>query len=279
MTAVMPLFTSILCAVDSSPLAPRILRHALGMAGVCGAKLSVLTVAKGDLRQAETTLAAQVRELLPAGATYAGEPSVRAIQVTLGQPVDAILDEARSTGADMIVAGTHSKSGLSRWLLGSTSAALLEQAPCPVMLVPPGQTEIVTLGPHAAHLTPGAVLAAVDLSEANQPQLSLARELSALASQPLVLLTVVGASGTDSDEEQRLRSYARQLGIGETVRTLVRRGHVAEEIDHAAVAEHAGLIVMGLRAVESGTPGAIATAVLKAKDAIVLAVPANWRPG
>lgn len=270
-------FTSILCATDSSSLAARVLRHALGMAGVCGARLTILSVAKGDLRQAEAALAAHVREILPVGATYAGEPRIRAIQVTLGQPVDAILDEARDAGADLIVAGTHSKSGLSRWLLGSTSAAILEQAACPILLVPPGQAEIVTLGPKAAHLNPGAVLVAVDLSESNQPQLALAKRLSDLASQPLVLLTVVGASGTDADAERRLRAYAQPFGISDAVRTLVRRGHVAEEIDHAAVAEHAGLIVMGLRAVESGTPGAIATAVLKTKDAVVLAVPANWR--
>lgn len=275
MTTDMP-FKSILCAVDSSELAPRVLRHALGLTGVCGAQLTILSVAKRDLRQAEAELAAHVREILPAGAPYAGAPRVRAIQVTLGQPVDAIFDEAKDVSADLIVAGTHSKSGLSRWLLGSTSAAILEQATCPVMLVPPGQAQIVTLGAEAAHLSPGAVLAAVDLSETNQPQLALARELSMLANQPLVLLTVVGASGTDADAEQRLRACARKSGIDDSARTLVRRGHVAEEIDHAAIAEHAGLIVMGLRAVDSGTPGAIATAVLKAKDAVVLAVPAGW---
>lgn len=274
MSADMP-FTSILCAVDSSPLAPRVLRHALGIAAVSGARLTVLTVAKGDLREAEATLARHVRALLPAGATYVGEPRTRAIQVTLGQPVDAILEEAKAAGADLIVAGTHSKSGLSRWLLGSTSAAILEQAVCPTLLVPPGEVDIVTLGPKAAQFNPGAVLAAVDLSEQNRAQLALAQALSTLAGQPLVLLTVVGASGTDADAEQRLRAHAQQSGIGGTVRTLVRRGHVAEEIDHAAVAEHAGLVVMGLRAVGSGTPGAIATAVLKAKDAIVLAIPPN----
>jgi hypothetical protein len=41
------------------------------------------------------------------------------------------------------------------------------------------------------------------------------------------------------------------------------------------VAEHAGLVVMGLRARGHGLPGEIATAVLKTKDAVVLAVPAG----
>ena len=57
----MPPFTSILCAADSSPLAARVLRHALGVAGVCGARLTILTVARGDLLQVEAGLAAQVR--------------------------------------------------------------------------------------------------------------------------------------------------------------------------------------------------------------------------
>ncbi len=275
MSMPMPLFTSILCAVDSSTLAPRVLRQALGLAGVSGAKLTVLTVAKGDLRQAEQALGAQVQAILPPGAGYVSAPRLRAIEVTLGAPVDAILDEAKDAGADLIVVGAPSKSGLSRWLLGSPSAALLGQASCPVLLVPPGQAELVALGPTAAKLQPGVVLAAVDLTETNTAQMALASGLATVAQQPLVLLTVVGASGTDADAEARLRAYAEQQGVSGAVRTLVRRGHVAEEIDLAAVDEHAGVIVMGLRPAERGTPGAIATAVLKAKDAVVLAVPAR----
>jgi hypothetical protein len=52
----------------------------------------------------------------------------------------------------------------------------------------------------------------------------------------------------------------------------VKRGPVPETIDDAAAAEHAGLVVIGLR--RSGrVAGEIATAVLKTKDAVVLAVP------
>ena len=35
-------FTSILCAIDFSPLAPRVLRHAVGLAGATGARLTVI---------------------------------------------------------------------------------------------------------------------------------------------------------------------------------------------------------------------------------------------
>lgn len=243
------------------------------MAGVCGAHLTVLTVARGNLRQAENTLSAQLQSILPAGSSYVVEPRVRAITVTMGQPVDAILDEAKGLNADLIVAGTHSKSGLSRWLLGSTSAALLEQAHCPVMLVPPGEHDIVQLGPKSAHLSPGAILAAVDLGELDQPHLALAGQLSTLADQPMTLMTVAPGGMSDEDAAKALRELAGHLGVADNVRTLVRRGAIASEIDHAALAEHAGLVVMGLRTVERGTPGAIASAVLDANDAVVVAVP------
>lgn len=268
----MPAFTSILCALDASALAPRVLRHAVGLAAVCGARLTVLTATGGDDRTAHDTVTALLAGMLPAAGS-AGPVSVQAVHLALGQPVDAILDHARD-GVDLIVAGTHGKSGLSRWLLGSTSAALLADAACPVLLVPPGELYIVTLGDTGAALRPGSVLAAVDLDEHNAAQLAVASALAALAGQPLVLMTVAPAGTDDATAEQALRERSHGLGPAPVARVLVRRGAVAAAIDHAAVAEHAGLVVMGLRARALGTPGAIATAVLEAKDAVVLAVPA-----
>jgi nucleotide-binding universal stress UspA family protein len=267
----MAVFSSVLCAVDGSSLAPRVLRHAIGVAGACGAQLTLLTVSSGDARTAEATVAATLRDVLPAGATYVGTPRIRAARVSIGQPVDAILELARE-GIDLIVAGTHSKSGLSRWLLGSTSAGLLEQARCPTLLVPPGQLDIVTLAVDAVRFHPGTVLTAVDLAEDNPRQLQLARQLAALAEAPLLVMTVAGPEMADDVAETALRARTSADG-GPGGRVLVRRGAVAEAIDHAAVSEHAGLVVMGLRPRGHGVAGEIATAVLRTKDAAVLAVP------
>ncbi|MGE3955466.1 MAG: universal stress protein [Vicinamibacterales bacterium] len=268
----MSLFSSVLCALDSSPLAPRVLRHAIGIAGAFGAKLSILTVVNKDAHQAELKIASLLKDVLPPGATYVGQPTTLGMQLVMGQAVDAIVDAAGDS-TDLIVAGTHSKSGLASWFLGSTSAQLLEQAACPVLLVPPGDVDIVAIDATSARLTPGAVLGAVDLSDINERQLTVAAEVAAVASQPLTLMTVAETSLADAAAEQALAELARRVGA--SARTLVRHGTVAAEIDRAAVAEHAGLVVMGLRAVDRGTPGAIATAVLKQKDALVLAVPAR----
>lgn len=276
MPPTMSLFRSVLCALDGSALAPRVLRHAVGFASISQAQLSVLTATSGDLRRVEAEIIAAMHALAPKSPTVTNA-KVRAVQIALGQPVDEILDAGRDH--DLIVAGTHAKSGLSRWLLGSTSAALLEQATRPTLLVPPGEVEIVTLGASAARLNPGTVLLAVDTAETDVTYLVVASRLSNMASQPLALMTVAPPGVSDEQATQEVHALMRRAGADLTgVRTLVRRGSVADEIDHAAVLEHAGLVVMGLRPVERGTPGSIATAVLKQKDAVVLVVPPGWQP-
>jgi len=54
-----------------------------------------------------------------------------------GSPAELVLDVARAKGADLIVAGTHGRGMVERWLLGSTSSALLRGAECSVLLTPP----------------------------------------------------------------------------------------------------------------------------------------------
>lgn len=265
----MAAFRSVVCAVDTSAVASRVVRHAIGAAAAFGAPLRVLSVTSGHAGTAESQLRDQVRDALPPGATWLAPPEVRVVKLALGAVVDALLDAVEA--GDLLVAGTHSKSGLSRWLLGSTSAALLAETPCPALLVPPGSLDIVELDRDRAVLRPGAVMAAVDPSEENHRQLQLAAEAAALARSPLVAMTVAVAGVAPDLARQALEARCLAAGVV-PARYVVREGAVADEIDHAAVAEHAGLVVMGLQA--RGDRGAVATAVLKAKDALVLAVPA-----
>ena len=50
-----------------------------------------------------------------------------------GQPASAIARLAEDENIDMIVMGTHGRSGLSRLLMGSVAEAVVRHAKCPVL--------------------------------------------------------------------------------------------------------------------------------------------------
>jgi nucleotide-binding universal stress UspA family protein len=66
-----------------------------------------------------------------------GNAGVRATRITeIGDPAGVILDQCTATQADLIVMGTHGRSGAPRWMLGSVAERVLRHAQVPVLLVP-----------------------------------------------------------------------------------------------------------------------------------------------
>lgn len=61
--------------------------------------------------------------------------------VVSGLPFEEIVGFTREKGIDLVVMGTHGRSGIDRVLFGSTAARVVRSAPCPVMTVrmPPGK--------------------------------------------------------------------------------------------------------------------------------------------
>ena len=70
---------------------------------------------------------------------YQGELEQRGIEVEgvvrEGYAATAIVDEAASQKADLIVIGTHGLSGLKHMLLGSIAERVVQKSPCPVLTV------------------------------------------------------------------------------------------------------------------------------------------------
>jgi len=54
-----------------------------------------------------------------------------------GTPHKQILDYARTNDIDMIIMGTHGRTGLKRALIGSVAEKTVRNSPVPVMMVPP----------------------------------------------------------------------------------------------------------------------------------------------
>jgi nucleotide-binding universal stress UspA family protein len=74
-------------------------------------------------------------------------------EVRQGDPAEAILEYAEEIAADLIVAGTHGRSGVKRHLLGSVSERLVRHAECPVLTVRLPETDVtVEEADHAREL-------------------------------------------------------------------------------------------------------------------------------
>ncbi len=87
--------------------------------------------------KSDTELLERLQVLLPS------DSPVNAVgAIAEGQPADEIVRVAKEEMADLIVMGTHGRSGLSRVFLGSVADVVTRNAPCPVVSVRTSQTEI-----------------------------------------------------------------------------------------------------------------------------------------
>ena len=55
--------------------------------------------------------------------------------ITVGTPVEVILTVARDKKADLIVMGTHGRTGITQKLIGSVMERVVRNAPCPVLCI------------------------------------------------------------------------------------------------------------------------------------------------
>ncbi len=63
-----------------------------------------------------------------------------------GKPGDVIVHFAEKKKADLIVMGTHGRSGLSKLLMGSIAQDVMQNSPCPVVSIKPPAEEKRTAG-------------------------------------------------------------------------------------------------------------------------------------
>lgn len=138
----------IVLPTDFSACAERALPRALALAEQFGAEIHLVhvlpTLHTGDDPDDETHTwreeSARTRLEATRMAYRYGLPGTHAARMELvvvreGQPAEAISRYARSNDADLIVMGTHGRSFRRNTTMGSTTAAVLRYAPCPVMTV------------------------------------------------------------------------------------------------------------------------------------------------
>ncbi|MGF1649187.1 MAG: universal stress protein [Hyphomicrobiaceae bacterium] len=90
------------------------------------------TLAKHHKQSFRGMIDAQLAEFL---ASLEKRPSGESILLSEGPPVETILQAVSDRSSDLLVVGTHGRSGIGRALLGSVAEALIARAPCDVLAV------------------------------------------------------------------------------------------------------------------------------------------------
>jgi len=145
----MPEIRRILLPTDFSPRAETAKAYALKLAGTFGAELHLLHVLQEPIAIVpESGLAVAPPALNMPELTKAAEDGLAGINVPepgriaarvvrSGLPAEEIVRYAGETGIDMIVQGTHGRTGLAHVLLGSVAEKVVRKAPCAVLTVRP----------------------------------------------------------------------------------------------------------------------------------------------
>ncbi len=140
----------IVVPLDGSELGERALGPAAALAGAFGAQLVLLravpfVIGSMGIPGLDATVAVGLdAALAEAASEYLGALSDRypgsVAAVRRGDAGSAIVEFAKSEGADLVVMSTHGRSGLARWTLGSVAGYVLGATRTPTLLVPAGRS-------------------------------------------------------------------------------------------------------------------------------------------
>jgi nucleotide-binding universal stress UspA family protein len=147
--------TTILCPTDFSSCAQAALPIAFSLARDYSATLILLHVRPvpatvvgefgalpPEQREPIEALKTRMRQWVPAN--FRG---IVDCHIQDGDAAEKILKTAHQRNCDLIVLGTHGRSGLRRILIGSVAEAVLRKASCPVLSVKPRASEPAAAGP------------------------------------------------------------------------------------------------------------------------------------
>ena len=284
-----PLLRNILVATDFSECSNNALRCALGIVRRYSSKLYLLNAVHsigfalagtGVLTDASTEARRDARQLerkLIENASLAGIE--HEFLVEEGRPVEVIVEIAAAKNIDLIVLGTHGRSGLSKVLLGSCAEGVLRAAVCPVLTVGRWLGRIWPAGGG-----PQRILLLSDFSTQSNSAAEYALSVASHCGAELMVRQVFAERRNKTNggpcEGDVMRRYGAWLGsINDpkfTPRLLTRGASTAEAIIQEARLAHADLIVMGVDGKSSGHPMCrFAYSIVSESECPVLTVPAQ----
>jgi len=142
-------FRNILVATDGSNYSLVAATEAIGLAKRNNSALTVISVVPSELATPmDIDFTVNQREFIAEKEMHEAEKNAKAVKeaaekegvfvkafVLSGKPADAIIETAREKKADLIVLGSHGRTGLEKLLMGSVAERVIVLAACPVMVV------------------------------------------------------------------------------------------------------------------------------------------------
>jgi nucleotide-binding universal stress UspA family protein len=120
-------YKKILVGTDGSKTAAKAVDRAVDVAKHAGASLTIFTAAKAA--KGEQVVSAEAQRHADSGVAID-------TQVADGEPVDALIETARTGGYDLLVVGNRGMTGVSRFLrLGSVPNKVSHHLPCSLLIV------------------------------------------------------------------------------------------------------------------------------------------------
>jgi nucleotide-binding universal stress UspA family protein len=256
--------THVLCPVDFSEISRRALDHAAALADWYEARLTVLNVfpVMPVMDVPPLVLDDKIREEITGQLRRftATVPSTVPLELRVEQADlihEGIREQVASGGVDLLVIGSHGRSGVKRLLLGSVAERVIRHASCPTMIVPARAHDVVPQGPVRYR----TILCPVDFSEHSIRAVEYAVNLAEESDAELRLLHVVSLPAELKELEPSFESLRGRIEADRldrlndlipaeaasycTVRTAISQGTVHREILAAAAEQPADLIVMG----------------------------------
>jgi nucleotide-binding universal stress UspA family protein len=191
----------ILCPIDFSDFSRRALDHAVAIARWYNSAVTLLhartiapvaAYAPGSGMPPYVALTPADREAILASlrrfaASEAATDVAMDYEIVEGHAAGEILARADTLPADLLVLGTHGRSGFERLVLGSVTEKVLRKAACPVLSVPKGTPDVVPAPPVLFK----RILCAIDFSDCSMHALNYAMSLAQEADAHLTVVNVL----------------------------------------------------------------------------------------
>lgn len=136
-------YDDILVATDGGALARAASEHAIELASRFDATVHAVSVVNTSITGDYPEKRANAVDAVDAVTDRADETDVESVATVREgtRPYAEITDYRHETDADLIVMGTHGRSGVKRYLLGSVAERVIRSAHVPVLAVPPTESE------------------------------------------------------------------------------------------------------------------------------------------